>query len=137
MEALRASTIQLHLLHRKSNNCTPSNLLPIEYLIEIIFTMSTFGCSSCNLDVTLVGALSNDSIDQLMGTPTSDRICQCQAVKQFPQIKVLQGAKGKCEMSRQQWEDIKPFIQRIYIDENKPFPYLAHILRTEHGFEPT
>jgi hypothetical protein len=45
--------------------------------------------------------------------------------------------KGKLKMSRHQWEDMKPLIQRIYIDDNKPFPYLAHILRTEHGFAPT
>ena len=39
--------------------------------------------------------------------------------------------------TRQKWESLKPLIQRIYIDENKPFPYLAKILREEHGFEPT
>jgi hypothetical protein len=40
-------------------------------------------------------------------------------------------------MSRQQWESLKPFIQRIYIDEDKPFPYLAKKLSLEHGFEIT
>jgi len=44
---------------------------------------------------------------------------------------------GKREMSRQQWESLKPFIQRIYIDEDKPFPYLAKKLSLEHGFEIT
>jgi len=47
------------------------------------------------------------------------------------------GAGGKRSISRQEWEDMKDLIQRVYLDENKPFPYLAHILRTEHGFEPT
>ena len=37
----------------------------------------------------------------------------------------------------QEWEDVKPLIRRVYLDENKPFNYLARILRTEHGFEPT
>lgn len=66
-----------------------------------------------------------------------------QAEQSFSSIQhVLQGRthsgpKGKREMSRQQWEEMKPLIQRIYIDENKPFPYLAHILVTEYGFEPT
>lgn len=41
------------------------------------------------------------------------------------------------EMTRQQWESLKPLIQRVYIEENKPFPYLVNILRDEHGFEPT
>ena len=41
------------------------------------------------------------------------------------------------EMARQQWEILKPLIQRIYIEENKPFSFLAKVLRNEHGFEPT
>ena len=45
--------------------------------------------------------------------------------------------RGKSSLSRQQWEDLKPVIQRVYIDEGKPFPYLAAILRTEHGVQPT
>jgi uncharacterized membrane protein len=44
---------------------------------------------------------------------------------------------GIREMARQQWESLKPLIQRVYIEENKSFPYLANILRDEHGFEPT
>jgi hypothetical protein len=40
-------------------------------------------------------------------------------------------------MSRQQWEELKPLIEQIYIQENKPFPYLAEVLRRDHGFEPT
>lgn len=47
------------------------------------------------------------------------------------------GEAGIREETRRQWESLKPLIQRIYIDENKPFPYLAKILREEHGFEPT
>lgn len=46
-------------------------------------------------------------------------------------------SRGKRSISEQEWEDVKPLIQRVYLDENKPFPYLAYILRTEHGFEPT
>jgi hypothetical protein len=44
---------------------------------------------------------------------------------------------GVREASRQHWETLKPLIQRIYIDEDRPYPYLAHLLRTEHGFETT
>jgi Clr5 domain len=44
---------------------------------------------------------------------------------------------GIREATRQQWEALKPLIQRIYMDEDKPFPYLAKILRDEYGFEPT
>jgi hypothetical protein len=47
------------------------------------------------------------------------------------------GEPGIREMTRQQWESLKPLIQRIYMEENKPFPYLERILRDEHGFEPT
>jgi len=40
-------------------------------------------------------------------------------------------------MPWQQWEELKPLIEQIYIQENKPFPYLAEVLRRDHGFEPT
>lgn len=44
---------------------------------------------------------------------------------------------GIRDMTRQQWENLKPLIQEVYIEKNKPFPYLAKILRDKHGFEPT
>ncbi len=47
------------------------------------------------------------------------------------------GVPGVREMTRQQWETLKPLIKRVYIEENKPFPYLARKMREEHGFEPT
>jgi Clr5 domain len=46
-------------------------------------------------------------------------------------------AGGKREISNQQWEEMKPLIQRVYIKENKPFRHLKNILRTEYGVEPT
>ena len=39
--------------------------------------------------------------------------------------------------TRRQWENLKPLIKQIYIEENKPFRYLAEVLRDGHGFEPT
>ena len=45
--------------------------------------------------------------------------------------------KGKREISRQQWEEMKPLIQRVYIRENKTFRQLKNILRVEYGVEPT
>ena len=101
------------------------------------FNMSTSDYSSSRLNVAPAGALPDATIRSFHGTPTSDRACQYQPVEQKPQVGMLQGTKEKREISRQQWEDMKSIIQRIYIDENKPFPYLAHTLRTEHGFEPT
>jgi hypothetical protein len=38
---------------------------------------------------------------------------------------------------KERWKSLKPLIQRVYMEENKPFPYLAGILRDEYGFEPT
>ena len=40
-------------------------------------------------------------------------------------------------MTRKQWEDLKPLIEQTYIKEDKPFPYLAEVLRRDYGFEPT
>jgi hypothetical protein len=57
--------------------------------------------------------------------------------QKVPTVWTISRAKGRREMSRQQWQTVKPLIQRIYIDENRPFPYLAQILRAEYGFEPT
>jgi len=37
----------------------------------------------------------------------------------------------------QRWENIKPLIKKIYIEQNKSFPQIARILRDDHGFEPT
>jgi hypothetical protein len=44
---------------------------------------------------------------------------------------------GVREMTRKQWEDLKPLIEQTYIKEDKPFPYLAEVLRRDYGFEPT
>jgi hypothetical protein len=41
------------------------------------------------------------------------------------------------ETTRKQWEDLKPLIEQTYIKEDKPFPYLAEVLRRDYGFEPT
>ena len=38
---------------------------------------------------------------------------------------------------KKKWESLKPLIQRVYIEENKPFSYLARILRNEYKFTPT
>jgi hypothetical protein len=46
-------------------------------------------------------------------------------------------AGGKREISKQQWEKMKPLIQRVYIKENRPFRHLKNILRAEYGVEPT
>jgi len=64
---------------------------------------------------------------------------QMQQPSQDPFVfhEILSGEPGIREMTRQQWETLKPLIQRVYIEENKPFPYLARILREEHNFEPS
>ncbi|PVH68814.1 TPR-like protein [Cadophora sp. DSE1049] len=40
-------------------------------------------------------------------------------------------------ISRQQWDDMKSFIRRIYIDENKTFYQVANDIRNNFGWEPT
>jgi hypothetical protein len=46
-------------------------------------------------------------------------------------------AFGVREASRQRWESLKPLIQRVYIEEDRPYHYLAHLLKTQHGFATT
>jgi hypothetical protein len=43
----------------------------------------------------------------------------------------------KGEISPEKWDAARPLIQALYMEENKPFPYVADALRTEHGFFPT
>jgi hypothetical protein len=40
-------------------------------------------------------------------------------------------------LSGEQWEELKPIIRRLYIDENKSFLKTASILQETHGFTPT
>ncbi|KAH8602002.1 hypothetical protein B0O99DRAFT_127737 [Bisporella sp. PMI_857] len=40
-------------------------------------------------------------------------------------------------LSKDHWEDLRPLIQRLYIDENKTFRAITEILRESHNFVPT
>jgi len=40
-------------------------------------------------------------------------------------------------LSKDEWDRLKPVIQRLYIDENLPRPRVAAILRESYGFAPT
>lgn len=40
-------------------------------------------------------------------------------------------------LSKDRWEELKPLIHRLYIDENKKFQEVAAILRDSYGFLPT
>jgi hypothetical protein len=55
----------------------------------------------------------------------------------LPGVQVSSEHVGVAEMKRQQWESLKPLIQRVYIEEDKPFRCIANILREDHGFKPT
>src|SRR5271168_4554662 len=41
------------------------------------------------------------------------------------------------QLSRDEWEALKPLIRRLYIEENKSFQYIAIVLRDNHNFLPT
>ena len=64
--------------------------------------------------------------DRHSASTTSDKPCDFD-------LKTL----GVREAARQRWEELKPIIQRVYIEEDRPYPYLAHLLRTQHRFETT
>ena len=40
-------------------------------------------------------------------------------------------------LSKGQWEELRPVISRLYIDENKTFKAVAEVLRESHNFVPT
>ena len=138
IRALPTSTnTTLSSLALEFNTFTHFSLLRPERLVEVIFTMSSTNYSTLTAAITLATALPSASLNQSLATLLSEQSSQFPSIQELPPPQGPSGIKGKREMSRHQWEDIKPLIQRIYIDENKPFPYLADILRTKHGFEPT
>jgi hypothetical protein len=54
-----------------------------------------------------------------------------------PSMATVVASDVKREVSRQAWEEMKPRIQQLYMDQNRPFPHVARALREEYGFEPT
>jgi len=40
-------------------------------------------------------------------------------------------------LSKEQWEELRPLISRLYIDENKTFKAVAAVLWELHNFAPT
>jgi hypothetical protein len=88
--------------------------------------------------VTVTGAAASAALPSAFSSEESEQLHPFLAVQPIaPAETPHSGTGGKRSISRQEWEDVKALIQRVYLDENKPFPYIAHILRTEHGFEPT
>ena len=47
------------------------------------------------------------------------------------------GADINLAITRQQWENMKPFIRSVYIDQNKSFLHLANALQLKFGLKPT
>jgi hypothetical protein len=41
------------------------------------------------------------------------------------------------QLSREQWENLKPLIRRLYIEENRTFTYITDFLAKAHNFRPT
>lgn len=45
--------------------------------------------------------------------------------------------RRRSQPSKDRWEDLKPYIQRVYMEENKTLQQLAEVLRDEFDFFPT
>jgi acyl-[acyl carrier protein]--UDP-N-acetylglucosamine O-acyltransferase len=41
------------------------------------------------------------------------------------------------QLSREEWEDLKSTIRKLYIDENRTFSYIKEFLVKGHNFRPT
>lgn len=54
------------------------------------------------------------------------------AMESDTRLKVVKGT-----ISTEQWNAARSLIERLYMDENKTFSYVANALQTEHGFFPT
>jgi hypothetical protein len=44
---------------------------------------------------------------------------------------------GSRMLSKQDWEDLKPTIRRLYLDENMTLKQLADYIQKDHGVKPT
>jgi hypothetical protein len=40
-------------------------------------------------------------------------------------------------LTRDKWDELKPVIRQLYVDEHLPYPKVASILRASYGFLPT
>lgn len=54
---------------------------------------------------------------------------------QAPQVASSSGLVP--QLTRERWEELKPIIKRLYIDENRTQAYIADVLAESHGFRPT
>jgi hypothetical protein len=43
----------------------------------------------------------------------------------------------RMQLSQQEWNELKPIIQKMYIDEGKKFKEVAVYLQTNHNFNPS
>jgi Clr5 domain len=133
-------------------------ILPISYSTSLIFNSVFISCFLpskptkiiCTFEVfemdssyvpafsTLgVSALPSASLFHQAEVP-GKQLLQYQKVQEPILVQGLSIAtRGKREISRQQWEEMKPLIQRVYIIENRTFRQLKIILRAEYGVEPT
>lgn len=74
-------------------------------------------------------------VNQNIANQTKDRHCAFEASNRLYDFDPR--SLGVREAARQRWEELKPLIQRVYIEEDRPYPYLANLLLTQHGFETT
>jgi hypothetical protein len=97
------------------------------------------------MDIPSHSAFSTAGVSALPSAPLlhheqipGNQLLQYQKVQESISVQGLFIATGgKREISRQQWEEMKPLIQRVYIRENKTFRQLKNILQVEYGVEPT
>jgi hypothetical protein len=40
------------------------------------------------------------------------------------------------QLSKGQWEELRPLIRRLYIEESRALAYIANVFRESHNFNP-
>lgn len=43
----------------------------------------------------------------------------------------------KRQLTKDEWDALKPDIRKLYIDENKSFSQVSSVLKNDHQFNPT
>jgi hypothetical protein len=82
--------------------------------------------------------VSTLQLGDFAGSSLSDQARGCGSSHYPPEIaQICCKAKKRCQLSRDRWEDLKPFIRRVYIEDGKTLQQLAGILRDKQDFYPT
>jgi len=80
-----------------------------------------------------INSQAQGSIDVLLHSENADS----QASTTSHTLEMSSNTIPRQVLSKEQWEELRPLISRLYIDENRTFKAVARVLQESHNFVPT